>query len=344
MLAWPPDQKNLKTTHLLMTDDTSRSAAPSQALWAAVDLGSNSFRLEIARETAPGLFERLHYLKETVRLGGGLDAQGRLSPEAMQRGWQCLEGFGQRLKELPQARARAVATQTLREARNAAAFLQKAEELLGLPIAIISGREEAALIYQGVTSLLPEGDERRVVVDIGGRSTEIIIGQGRQAQDMESYPIGSVTCSQRHFAGGQFTALAFANAEADAKAALAEAATRFARPRWDAAYGASGTVGAVLAALRKSGRTSMDDAIALSQLYWLRQRLIDAGNISALDMPGIREDRKAIIGGGLSVLISLFELLGIDTMRRGHGALRHGLFHAAHAAREQELPAQRQAV
>ena len=90
MLAWPPDQKNLKTTHLLMTDDTSRSAAPSQALWAAVDLGSNSFRLEIARETAPGLFERLHYLKETVRLGGGLDAQGQLSPEAMQRGWQCL--------------------------------------------------------------------------------------------------------------------------------------------------------------------------------------------------------------------------------------------------------------
>lgn len=106
-----------------MTDDTSRSAAPSQALWAAVDLGSNSFRLEIARETAPGRFERLHYLKETVRLGGGLDAQGQLSPEAMQRGWQCLEGFGQRLKELPQARARAVATQTLREARNAAAFL-----------------------------------------------------------------------------------------------------------------------------------------------------------------------------------------------------------------------------
>ena len=154
-----------------MTDDTSRSAAPSQALWAAVDLGSNSFRLEIARETAPGLFERLHYLKETVRLGGGLDAQGRLSPEAMQRGWQCLEGFGQRLKELPQARARAVATQTLREARNAAAFLQKAEELLGLPIAIISGREEAALIYQGVTSLLPEGDERRVVVDIGASDT-----------------------------------------------------------------------------------------------------------------------------------------------------------------------------
>ena len=193
-----------------MTDDALHPGSAGQPLWAAIDLGSNSFRLEIAQQEGPR-FRRLQYLKETVRLGGGINEAGLLSPEAMQRGWQCLEGFGQRLKELPQARARAVATQTLREARNAAAFLQKAEELLGLPIAIISGREEAALIYQGVTSLLPEGDERRVVVDIGGRSTEIITGQGRQAQDMESYSIGSVTCSQRHFAGGQFTALAFAN-------------------------------------------------------------------------------------------------------------------------------------
>ena len=312
-------------------DDVLRLARAGHCLWAAIDLGSNSFRLEIAREKNDH-FERLQYLKETVRLGGGLDAEtGDLSEAAMQRGWQCLAAFGQRLRELPGMHTRAVATQTLREAGNAGVFLQRAQELLGLPIAVISGDEEAALIYSGVTSLLPddhERPERRVVVDIGGRSTEIIIGQGRQAQDMHSYPVGSVVWSQRHFAEGRFTTEAFAAAEADARAALAEIATRFARPRWDAAYGASGTVGAMLAALLKSVRTSVDGDIALSQLYWLRQRLMDAGDINALDMPGIREDRKAIIGGGLAVLIILFELLGIDAMRRGHGALRHGLFQA----------------
>ncbi len=310
-----------------MTDDALHPGSAGQPLWAAIDLGSNSFRLEIAQQEGPR-FRRLQYLKETVRLGGGINEAGLLSPEAMQRGWQCLAQFAQHLRAVQPAHVRAVATQTLREAGNAAVFLQKAQQVLGLPVAVITGHEEAAFIYRGVTSLLPDNGERRVVVDIGGRSTEVIIGSGAQAQDMESYPIGSVTCSQRHFARGQFTEQIFASAQAHAREVLADIATRFARPRWDAAYGASGTVGAVLSALRKSGRISVDGDIALSQLYWLRQRLIEAGDINALNMPGIREDRKAIIGGGLSTLIVLFELLDIDAMRRGHGALRHGLFQA----------------
>lgn len=308
-------------------------AANAAPLWAAIDLGSNSFRLELAREDDIGRFERQQYLKEPVRLGGGLDEKGCITRAAMQRGWQCLAAFGQRLRELHEesglnlaTHARAVATQTLREARNADEFLTEAQRLLGLPIAVISGHEEAALIYRGVSSLLPATDERRVVVDIGGRSTEIITGQGVRALDMESYPVGSVTLSQRHFADGLLAASAFEAAVADARAALHSASARFGRAHWQHAYGASGTVGAVLAALRRSGRASVEGNMALSHLYWLRQRLIEAGSVQALDLPGIREERKAIIGGGLSLLIAVFEQLDMDAMHRGHGALRHGLF------------------
>ncbi|NBS46358.1 MAG: exopolyphosphatase, partial [Betaproteobacteria bacterium] len=172
---------------------------PSGVRLAAVDLGSNSYRLEIAR-VEQGHLQRAEYLKETVRQGGGLDANRNLTREAMQRGWDCLARFAERLSGFDRAHVRAVATQTLREARNRDEFLARASEVLGFPIDVISGHEEARLIYSGVAHLLPQSNERRLVIDIGGRSTELILGSGHDARVMASYRVGSVAWSMRHFA------------------------------------------------------------------------------------------------------------------------------------------------
>ena len=173
-------------------------------LLAAVDLGSNSFRLEIGRFDR-GQINRTEYLKETVRQGNGLDTDRNLTLDAMQRGWDCLARFGERLAGFKKTQVRAVATQTLREARNRDEFLAKAHKILGFPIDVISGREEARLIYQGVAHMLPQSDERRLVVDIGGRSTEMIVGKGLDARNMESYRVGSVAWSMKYFPEGQFS-------------------------------------------------------------------------------------------------------------------------------------------
>jgi exopolyphosphatase/guanosine-5'-triphosphate,3'-diphosphate pyrophosphatase len=219
---------------------------------AAVDLGSNSYRLEIGR-LDNGLIRPTEYLKETVRQGNGLDQDRNLTPQAMQRGWDCLARFGERLAGFKKNQVRAVATQTLREARNRDEFLTRAHELLGFPIDVIAGREEARLIYQGVARLLPQSPERRLVVDIGGRSTEMILGCQLQAKSMESLRVGSVGWSMKYFPEGQFTARAFSAAEIAAKAVLEETMQTFERKHWDTAYGSSGTVGAVSDVLSTSG-------------------------------------------------------------------------------------------
>ena len=169
---------------------------------AAVDLGSNSFRLEIG-QLDHGQIHRTEYLKETVRQGNGLDAERNLTPEAMQRGWDCLARFGERLAGFKRSQVRAVATQTLREARNRDEFLAQAHRVLGFPIDVISGREEARLIYQGVAHLLPQSGERRLVVDIGGRSTELNLGQDVDARVTERFRVGSVAWSKKDLAEGQ---------------------------------------------------------------------------------------------------------------------------------------------
>ena len=185
---------------------------PSGIRFAAVDLGSNSYRLEIAR-VEHGHLQRAEYLKETVRQGSGLDANRHLTREAMQRGWDCLARFAERLSGFERGHVRAVATQTLREARNRDEFLERACEVLGFPIDVISGHEEARLIYSGVAHLLPQSAERRLVIDIGGRSTEMILGRGRKPLKAESFQIGSVSLSMRFFPTGAFTAEAFRAAQ-----------------------------------------------------------------------------------------------------------------------------------
>ncbi|HSU20551.1 MAG TPA: Ppx/GppA phosphatase family protein [Variovorax sp.] len=298
------------------------------SLLAAIDLGSNSFRLEIGQVDHDQI-RRTEYLKETVRLGNGLDANRNLTPESMQRGWDTLARFGERLAGFQRAQVRAVATQTLREARNRDEFLLRARTVLGFGIDVIPGREEARLIYQGVAHMLPQteasGRERRLVVDIGGRSTEMIIGHALEAEVMESYRVGSVAWSMKHFPQGQFTASAFRTAEIAAKAVLDEALASHAPDRWDVAYGASGTIGAVGDVLAASGAPA--GVVTREGLDWLLDRLLKAGSAERLRMEGMREDRKAVIGGGLSVLRAVFDLLDIRQMQVAQGALRHGVLY-----------------
>ena len=293
-------------------------------LLAAVDLGSNSFRLEIGRIDR-GQINRTEYLKETVRQGNGLDSERNLTLEAMQRGWDCLARFGERLAGFKKTQVQAVATQTLREARNRDEFLARANKILGFPIDVISGREEARLIYQGVANMLPQSDERRLVVDIGGRSTEMVIGKGLEARTMESYRVGSVAWSMKFFPEGQFSARAFQSAEIAAKAVLDEATNSYRAGAWDVAYGSSGTIGAVSDALSAAGFAP--GLVTRAGLDWLLDRLIKAQSAERLRIDGMKDDRRAVIGGGVSVLRAVFDLLDIEQMQTAAGALRHGVLY-----------------
>jgi len=251
----------------------------NDTLLAAIDLGSNSFRLEIGRLSL-GQIHRVEYLKETVRQGNGLDSERLLSDEAMQRGWDCLARFAERLSGFKKQQVRAVATQTLREARNREDFLSRAKQILGFPIEVISGREEARLIYQGVAHLLPQTEDRRLVIDIGGRSTELIVGQGLEASVTESYRVGSVAWSMKYFRHGQLDESAFDRAEIAAKAILDEALSLCPRNAWDVAYGSSGTVGAVGDILSVAGWSQ--GIIDREGLAWLKRCMLRAQHVDKL--------------------------------------------------------------
>ena len=289
---------------------------------AAVDLGSNSFRLEIGH-VDQGQYVRTEYIKETVRQGSGMDQERQLTPEAIERGLACLARFGERLSGFAPAEVRAVATQTLREARNRDEFLVPAKKALGFNIEVISGREEARLIYKGVCQTLAQGNERRLVIDIGGRSTELIVGEGAAPNLMESYRVGCVSWSNRYFPQGQFTRQAFETAEIAAKAVLDECLATYRRELWDVAYGSAGTVGAVGDVLGAAGRQA--GAVSRDGLDWLEDQLLTAGHSDKLRLPGLKEDRAPIIGGGLAILRALFDLLQIDQLQLASGGLRHGL-------------------
>jgi exopolyphosphatase/guanosine-5'-triphosphate,3'-diphosphate pyrophosphatase len=288
---------------------------------AAIDMGSNSFRLEIG-QLQHGRYRRIDYLKEAVRLGGGLDADGMLTEVAVQRGLDCLGRFASRLKGFRPQQVRAVATQTLREARNRNAFLLRAQSALGYPIEVISGREEARLIYAGVSHLQP-ADNSRLVVDIGGRSTEMILGQGRMPLLAESFQVGSVSLSLRFFGDGKLTESAFRAAQIAAGAELEEALQPFAPQRWQEALGSSGTVGAVSQLLQANGVT--DGRITPQGLRWCIAGCIQAGHTDKLKWPALRDDRRAVLPGGLAILYTLATHFGIDTLVAARGALRQGV-------------------
>ena len=308
-----------------MKNDNTVLAKPAiETLLAAVDLGSNSFRLEIGRYDN-GQIHRVDYLKEAVRQGGDLDAERNLKPEAIERGLKCLARFNEAIKNFPKQNVRAVATQTLREAKNRDVFLKLAKKSLGFDVEVISGVEEARLIYQGVSRLLPQSNERRLVIDIGGRSTEFILGQHLSAETTDSLRVGSVTWSLKYFADGQFSEKNFARAEIAAESFLDAVADVYQNQYWDVAYGASGTVSAIAEILAGAGFA--EDVVTRKGLVWLRTQLIKARTIEKLELIGLKEDRKAVIAGGLSVLTGVFDLLKIDTLHVAKGALRHGLLY-----------------
>lgn len=288
---------------------------------ASIDMGSNSFRLELASLNR-GHYKRIEYLKETVRLGAGLDADGMLSEAAMQRGLECLQRFALRLNGFTPARIRAVATQTLREARNRNAFLERAQQVLGFPIEVISGREEARLIYAGVARLQPS-EQPRLVIDIGGRSTEMILGRGRKPLRAESFQVGSVSLSMRFFPDGKFNAESFRAAQVAAGAELEEALTLFKPAMWAEALGSSGTVGAVSQVLAAACVT--DGRITVDALRWCIEECLAAGQMDKLKLPGLKEDRRAVVGGGLCILYTLLTQLGIAELLPAKGALRQGV-------------------
>lgn len=296
---------------------------PPQHL-AAVDLGSNSFHMVVAR-IEDGHVHILDNLKEMVRLGAGLDRNGRLSEEARDRALQCLKRFGERVTDLPPGSVAAVGTNTLRQAKNSRHFLTEAREALGHPIAVIAGKEEARLVYLGVSHSLVDEDGKRFVMDIGGGSTELIIGENFEPLHLRSLEMGCVSMSRAFFKHGQLQKKNWVKASIGAHLLLRPVRRRFQKIDYHSATGASGTIKAVSKVVQGLGLASYD--ITLDSLLNIREKMIDAAHVDDLDLPGLKSDRKPVFAGGLAVLIATFEALKIESMQVSEGALREGLLY-----------------
>ena len=288
----------------------------------AVDLGSNSFHLAIGRVDGEQIYP-LDSLKETVRLGAGLTGERTLEDGVQERALAALKRFGERLAGMPRGAVRAVGTNALRVAKNSAQFVRKAEAALGFPIEVISGREEARLIYLGVVHSLPKADHNRLVVDIGGGSTEIIIGHKLRPKTMESLYMGCVSYSARFFPGGKIEKKAMKQAELAAREQVQAIATRFEKLGWKEAVGSSGTARSLAEVLAKNGLTGR--GISAEGLDWLREKLIDAGDLRKVAIDGLRDDRVPVIAGGTAIMSAVFDELDLDEMTVAEGALRDGV-------------------
>jgi exopolyphosphatase/guanosine-5'-triphosphate,3'-diphosphate pyrophosphatase len=291
---------------------------------AAVDLGSNSFHLVVAR-IEHGEIRVIDRVRETVRMALGLRPDGTLEPERQRRALKCLVRFGQRLDRIPSERVRAVATNSVRRLRNPRGFLLIAETALGHPIEVVTGREEARLIYLGVAHGLPKSRARRLVIDIGGGSTEFIIGQGFDALETESLQMGCVASTMRFFADGRITRKRWQRARTEIEVELQQFAADYQRLGWREAIGSSGTARALGTISAELG--SRDSVITPASLAAIREHLIEAGEIGRIRLPGLSEERRAVIAGGAVVMESAFEALGIDAMRVCDTAMREGLLY-----------------
>lgn len=291
-------------------------------LVAAADLGTNSFHLVVTR-IKDGHVEVVDRLREMVRLGAGLDESKRLTPEAQSAALDCLERFGQRLRDMPRGTVRVVGTNTLRMARNGEAFLALAEQVMGHPIDIISGVEEARLIYQGVAHCVPHDGNRRLVLDIGGGSTELAVGEGYETLDVESLYMGCVSMSQRYFPDGAVGAKDLRSAEIAARLELRPVARRLDALQWTRAIGTSGTILTAAELLRARGWS--ENGISRSGLQQLREALLAAGRVDAADFPEVPERRRPVFAGGVAILLAAFESLEIEQLALSEWALREGL-------------------
>ncbi|MBI4814764.1 MAG: exopolyphosphatase [Deltaproteobacteria bacterium] len=295
-------------------------AAPP--LVAGVDLGSNSFHMIVARLAGVRL-EVLDKLRDNVRLQAGLDSDKMLSDEAMGRAIECLSRFGQRLSHMPQGTVRAVGTNTLRQAKNADRFLPLAEAALGHPVEIIYGREEARLIYLGVAHSMPEQPGHRLVVDIGGGSTECILGEGNEPLELHSLYMGCISYSMRFFPDGRIREEDMRRAEIAAQLELRSLTRRFFEQGWTHAVGSSGTIMATADVLRANGWCNQ--GITQKGLKKLRKAVVAAGNVQELALPGLQPQRAPVFPGGVAILSAVFDALGLEHLAVSDSALREGI-------------------
>ena len=303
--------------------------------YAAVDLGSNSFHLLVARREH-GDLRVIDRIKEMVRLGGGLDQEGRLDPAVQERAFACLARFGQRLREIPADNLRAVGTQTFRRLKNANAFLVVAETALGCSIDIIAGREEARLVYLGVTQGVSGHEERRLLIDIGGGSTELVIGEGLDPIEMESLQYGCVSLTRQFFDNGKITRKRWKKAVRSVMADLQELQTRYRQAGWDSAIGSSGSIKAIAEICRLQSWVEKD--INIDALYFLRDKLLNFGSIDAVELPGLSERRHPVLVGGLVMLLACFKALRLENMKVSPYALREGVLYDLLGRLEQRDP------
>ncbi|TAJ17346.1 MAG: Ppx/GppA family phosphatase [Planctomycetota bacterium] len=309
------------STHATDPQPERRAPLEGQEI-AAVDLGSNSFHVLIAR-AGSGDFKVIDRLREPVRIAGGLDAHERLSDEAQAAALECLARFGQRLAHIAPDHVRVVGTDALRRARNGKGFLSKAAKALGHSIEILPGREEARLIYLGVAHDLPDAPGRQLVVDIGGGSTECILGEGREPLEADSLSMGCVGFSKRFFAGGEVTRDAFRAAEIAAGSELQTLQEGYVNLGWERAVGASGTITTTAEVLRGMGLYR--DAIELEALKRLRKELIERGKSARLELEGLSPDRRAVYPAGLAILRAVFDAFGLERMQVATASIREGV-------------------
>jgi len=291
---------------------------------AAVDLGSNSFHLEIGR-VVDGQIYPLDAVREVVRLGGGLTAEKRIDRATQAAALEALAKFGERLRGFARPAVRAVGTNTLRVAKNAPQFLREARAALGFPIEVISGREEARLIYLGVAHSLPASAERRLVVDIGGGSTEFIIGRGLEPLLTESLYMGCVSYSLKYFPGGAIEKPRMKAAELAARQELAALVKDYRESGWDEAVGSSGTARSLENILRENGFAA--EGITREGLERLRALLLKAGEADPDRIAGLRANRAPVLPGGLAIMIAAFDALGLESIKVSESALRHGVLY-----------------
>ena len=291
---------------------------------AAVDLGSNSFHLQVARVVGDQIYP-LDSLREPIRLGAGLNREKRLDEASQQRALECMKRYGERLRGFDPHGVRAVGTNTLRVAKNAAAFLKQAEAALGCPIEVVAGREEARLIYVGVAHSLPASRDKRLVVDIGGGSTEFIIGRGLKPLRLDSLYMGCVSYSLKYFPEGQVTKSAMKQAELAARNELQTMVAGFTKGQWQQAVGSSGTARALAEILQLNGYS--EAGITPDGLDRLRSVMIKAEDVGQLELAGLRSDRSPVLPGGIAIMLAVLSELGIESMVVAEGSMRQGILY-----------------
>ncbi|GAA0855811.1 exopolyphosphatase [Aliiglaciecola litoralis] len=292
---------------------------------AALDIGSNSFHLVVARIVA-GNVQILHRVKQKVRLADGLDSQFRLDDAAMQRGLETLAVIAESLKGFAPDSVRIVATYTLRKAKNAKEFIRAAKKILPYPIEVISGIEEARLIYSGVAHTIQDSG-KRLVIDIGGGSTEFIIGEGFETKLLRSLQMGCVSYSKRFFDNGEMTNQAFKRAIMAAQQELELIDVKYLKQGWQHCIGTSGTIKAIVLVVQSLNSENSEGFVNLDHLKTLKQRCIDAKHIDALAFPTLTQDRVPVFAAGLSILIAAFKSLKISAMEYSPAALREGVMY-----------------